>query len=110
MASRILDAGALPHAVLDSCHKPTQRRGGLNGPSRKVSRWRRGCAGAPREGKAAVMVVWEVGGYRGYMERVHGWIYRRFGERAERMVWLCVGIGIGPRARQSEFLNWESEP
>jgi hypothetical protein len=52
------------------------------------------------------MVVWEVG----YMERVHGWIYRRFGERAERMVWLCVGIGIGPRARQSEFFNWESEP
>jgi hypothetical protein len=54
MASRILDAGALPHAVLDSCHKPTQRRGGLNGPSGNVSR--RGCAGAPKEGMAAVIV------------------------------------------------------
>ena len=75
MASRILDAGALPHAVLDSCHKPTQRRGGLNGPSGKVSR--RGCAGAAREGRAAVMAVSGVGGLAGQHGVVHGWIYRR---------------------------------
>jgi hypothetical protein len=37
MASLILDAGALPQAVLDSCHRPTQRRGGVNGPSWKDS-------------------------------------------------------------------------
>jgi hypothetical protein len=78
MASRILDAGALPHAVLDSCHKPTQRRGGLNGPSGKVSRW--GCAGAAKEGRAAVMDVEEVGGcYRGLHGVVHGSIYRKIG-------------------------------
>src|ERR1700755_616190 len=106
MASRILDAGALPHAVLDSCHKPTQRRGGLNGPSGKVSRW--GCAGAPREGRAAVMVVSEVGGLSGLpgAGACPGWIYRRFGfgERAERdgmgyALGIGIGIGIGPRAR-----------
>ena len=37
IASRIFAAGALPHAVLESCHRPTQRRGGLNGPRGKVS-------------------------------------------------------------------------
>lgn len=37
MASRILDEGALPQAVLDNCQRPTQRRGGVNGPSWKDS-------------------------------------------------------------------------
>jgi hypothetical protein len=43
------------------------------------------------------------------MERVHGLIYRRFGER-RGWYGYAVGIGIGPRARQSEFFNWEGEP
>ena len=38
MASRICELDAVPHALLESCQRPFQIRGTVNGPISKVSK------------------------------------------------------------------------